>query len=101
MVYNLSKDYELLLECLKQGLQAACFVDKKFHPYKEGDKVYRDIARIRRKEAWDMDIAARGVSYGGLSKWHKDDTNYNPKKYNELEAFKIECERLNLEWIMP
>lgn len=98
-VYNLSKDYGLLFEYLQLGFEAACFVDKKFDIGKR-KRTFRDIARVRRNGEFEIDIGVRGISYGSIMSHHKYES-YNPSGLSEKEVFRLECERLNLEWIKP
>jgi len=88
-MYTLSKDYEKLYELICQGHIAACFVD---YSYRDDSKPFRDIAKIRRFEEYDIQVGARGIEYGSIRTFHKEEGT-------EKQLFIQQCQRMNLEWI--
>jgi len=90
-MYTLSKDYEKLWSFVENGHEPICFVDYKWTE----TQILRDVARIRRHNAFKIQIGVRGIQYGGVEYWYKDEYK------TEREAFISECKSLNLEWVCP
>jgi len=83
--YPLCRNYNLLYQLAKAGLEIPCWVD-----YGRYDRpVYRDIAHVRQ----NLDIGARGISYGPFF--------FNDEPEEEQSKFVKSCEVLNLEYIKP
>ena len=87
-MYKISRDYENLFELICKGFIVAAFVDYKF----SDGQLARDICKIQRLEEWRIMIGVRGMSYGDIYPFDADHGT-------ELEVFKRNCERMNLEWI--
>lgn len=92
-MYTLSKDYNLLFSFVEAGHQPLAFVDYKWD--KESNPL-RDVCRIRRHEPFHIDFGVRGMSYGSVDKWDKEDGGKS-----ERSLFITECIRMNLEWVCP
>lgn len=90
--YNLSKDYELLFDKICEGIEIACFVDYSFRSLEEKHPPCRDICLVRRRKEYDIDFLARGISYGSVCDFDKDE-------HSEKNLFLSECKRMNVEWI--
>lgn len=90
--YNLSKDYEQLLQLICDGNEIACFVDYSYS--KDDTNPCRDICKCRRHEECWIQFGVRGMQYGGVYKWQND-------RGTEKELFFKECERMNVEFINP
>jgi hypothetical protein len=88
----MSKDYCALYDLLCEGRDAFCLVDMSFT---NPDHVCRDVARVRRREEWRIDIGARGIGYGDVTPYGKN------RHATERDALVKECKRMNLEWIAP
>lgn len=88
----MSKDYCALYDLLCEGRDAFCLVDMSFT---NPDHVCRDVARVRRREEWRIDIGARGIGYGDVTPYGKN------RHATERDALVEECKRMNLEWIAP
>jgi hypothetical protein len=89
--YKLSRNYSKLFELISIGHEIPCFVD---YSYKDNDeRVYRDICRVRRRAKFDISFGARGISYGDISSWHKENGE------REIDAFFNLCETLSVEFI--
>lgn len=89
--YTLSKDYKYLFQMICDGLIAVAFVDYNF---RNNDLVMRDICKIERIAPYTIQIGVRGMAYGGFCQF---DSAYGSEK----ELFIKDCERMNLEWIVP
>ncbi len=83
-MYSLSKDYNKLFLLLITGKQVACFVDCGAY--------IRDICLCKRDSEWDICFVARGIQYGSVREWHKD-------QGTEFECFEMVCKNLNVEFI--
>jgi hypothetical protein len=90
-MYNTSRGYHGLYQLVLAGVQIMAYADYSYHP---GDKPLRDAVVIRRLGKYDIKIVARGIEYGSVSPWHKD-------QGTEEALFIKQCKRLNLEWILP
>lgn len=89
--YSLSRNYTELHALLVEGYEIPCFVD---YSYRDQDeRVYRDICRVRRRAEFDISFGARGIGYGDISSWHKE----NGKR--EIDCFADLCKDLNVEFI--
>jgi hypothetical protein len=93
MPYKLSKDYNLLFDKLVVGEELVGFVDYQFTSLKGKYDPSRDVCKIIRKGQFDINLGARGISYGSISELFSD-------THSELELFVLECKRLNLLWII-
>ncbi len=84
-IYELSKDYELLLTLINSGAAIVCFVD---HNWSK-NIITRDVAML-----YDRNYRprARGISYGPM-------VDANSKSL--ISDFLKNCVTLNLEFIMP
>ncbi len=90
-MYNLSKDYELLYKKICEGHEAFCLVN---YDLRDGKEPLRDPAKVRRFGEYDIQVGARGIGYGDVRTFHKD-------RGTEQELFIKECQRMNLEWVLP
>lgn len=90
--YNFSRDYVQLHELLCDGFIAVGFVNYSFNGSEAA--ISRDVCKIRRFDAYDIQFGARGIGYGGVSDYLKDTKT-------ELDIFIEECERMELDWINP
>jgi hypothetical protein len=89
--YKISKNYNELFELICQGHQIPCFVD---YSYRDDDEtVFRDICRVTRRADFYISFGARGISYGDISSWHKENGE------REIDAFVGLCKILNVEFI--
>lgn len=88
--YNLSKDYTKALDLLTQKKDLICYVDYDF----SDNIVSRDICRVRRFQDYDIQFSVRGIEYGGIR-------GYNREDGTELELFQKECHRMNASFILP
>jgi hypothetical protein len=89
--YKMSRNYTELFYLISTGHEIPCFVD---YSYKDNDeRVFRDICRVRRRGSFDISFGARGISYGGISSWHKENGE------RELDVFDDLCQMLNVEFI--
>lgn len=89
----LSRDYEALYDLLLAGGEAFGLVDYKWD---DNSNPSRDVVRIRRREAWRIDVGARGIGYNDFGPYLKEKW-----ANNELNAFANDCRRMNLEWVAP
>ena len=78
--YKTSKDYERLVELMKEGQTIVCFAD-----YNVNERVYRDVARARLYTN-TFQISARGIGYV----WAFDGKD-----------FIQQCNELNITFIDP
>lgn len=88
--YNLSKDYAKALDLLTQKKDLICYVNYEF----SDNKVSRDVCRVRRFSDFHIQIGVRGMEYGGVYRFNKEDGT-------ELELFQKECHRMNASFILP
>ena len=87
----MSRNYTQLFDLIAIGHEVPCFVD---YSFRDNDKVkYRDICRVRRIGSFDISFGARGIGYGEISSWSKENGG------RELDAFYDLCEMLNVEFI--
>jgi len=91
-MYNLSRDYKKLFDLICEGKVAAAFVDYRFREA-EG-YVHRDVCLVKRHGPFQINISARGISYGDIYPFMEKDGT-------EEEVFKRSCGWVNLEWIDP
>jgi hypothetical protein len=89
--YKMSRDYALLFDLIAVGHEVPCFVDYTFRDNQQ--EVYREICRVRRRGKFDISFGARGIDYGDITSWHKENGE------RETDAFFDLCERLNVEFI--
>ncbi len=87
--YPLSRDYSKLYSLICRGFRAAAFVDYVLND----QQVARDICSVRRRDAFQISIAARGIEYGGIFRFQQSDG------IGEADLFCKHCEAINLEWI--
>ena len=90
--YNLSKDYDLLYDNIYEGNKIACFVNYNFRGLEDKYPPCRDICLVTKKKDFHIDFLARGISYGFVDDYFKDN-------HTEKEVFISECKRMELEWI--
>jgi hypothetical protein len=89
--YKMSRNYTELFDLIANGHEIPCFVD---YSFRDNDKVKcRDICRVRRRADFDISFGARGIGYGEISSWSKENGE------RELDAFYDLCEMLNVEFI--
>ena len=89
--YRMSRNYTQLFELICVGHEIPCFID---YSFRDDDKVkHRDICRVRRRGSFDISFGARGIGYGDISSWHKENGE------RELDAFDDLCQMLNVEFI--
>ena len=89
--YKISRNYTELFELISNGHEIPCFVD---YPFRADDLVKsRDICRVRRRESFDIYFGARGIEYGSISSWHKQNGE------REIDVFVDLCKMLNVEFI--
>lgn len=89
--YRLSKNYTELFELISVGHEVPCFVDYSFRD--DDTRKYRDICRVRRFKEFEISFGARGIGYGDVSSWHKENGG------REIDAFTDLCKMLNVEFI--
>lgn len=92
--YNFSKDYSKLYKLLCSGIEVAGYVDYQFRTSVGKYPPSRDLCKIKRRGEYDIYFGVRGIEYGSVSEFHK-------KEDSELELLKLECERMNVEFIVP
>ena len=92
--YKLSKDYFQLFQLLCSEKEIACYVDYQFRAHVGKFPPCRDICKAKRRSQFDISFGSRGIEYGSISTFERN-------KGNEFDLFKIECERMNLEFILP
>jgi hypothetical protein len=89
--YKMSRNYSELFELICNGHEIPCFVD---YSYRDNDeRVYRDICSVRRRAEFDISFGARGIGYGDVSSWHKENGG------REIDVFVNLCKTLNVEFI--
>lgn len=95
MIYTLSKDYEKLYQLVKSGETVVCFVD---HRWVDGE-ISRDICKCTYSAEYeDFVFGVRGTQYGGVYSFSLEDPgNWDEEK----KLFLSECQRMNVEWIVP
>ena len=86
---NFSKDYKKLFESICNGDVVAAFVDHAF--LSDPKDVMRDVCQVKRTAPFNIQIAARGISYGGIYSFMSDEGD-------EFELFEKQCTRMNLEF---
>ncbi|WP_415913304.1 hypothetical protein [Neptuniibacter sp. QD37_11] len=91
-MYKFSKDYDHLYQLICMGHTATGFVD---YYFPDDDGPYRDVVQIKRTEAWSINIGVRGMAYGDIMPFNQKDD------LTELDAFKQNCKKCNLEWLPP
>lgn len=79
---------------LIMGNAIFCLVDYDFYRNRK-DKL-RDVCSCIRKSEGNITFSVRGIGYGGIS-----DYEIKESENSEIELFKQECERLNVEWVLP
>lgn len=89
--YRFSKNYTELFELISVGHEVPCFVDYSFRD--DDTRKYRDICRVRRFKEFEISFGARGIGYGDVSSWHKENGE------REIDAFTDLCKMLNVEFI--
>ncbi|MDV3673641.1 hypothetical protein CMU49_02415 [Elizabethkingia anophelis] len=91
--YNLSRDYSKLYDLIRNKTLIVCFIDYYGRYREENDyPPCRDVAKINYRSDNDIDIGVRGISYGGIG-------DFGKQNRSSKERFIEECESLNLEWI--
>lgn len=91
-MYNLSKDYKALYLFVENGNIPIAFVDYEF----SNKHICRDVCRVKKSTDNSINFTARGIGYGGVDIWLVDE-----KKASMKIEFIKECQRLNVEWILP
>ena len=92
--YNLSKDYFHLFRLLCDNKKIACFVNYQFRSLEGKYPPHRDLCIAKRNSQYDISFGSRGIEYGSVSSFERN-------KANEFDLFKIECDRMNVEYIVP
>lgn len=90
-MYNLSRNYKKLFDLVCEGKVAAAFVD---YSFRQDGANFRDVCLVKRHKPFDINICARGISYGDIYPFMENDGT-------EEEVFKRSCGSVNLEWIDP
>lgn len=94
LMYNLSKNYdELYTKHILCGHIIVCFVD---YIIRNSERTLVDICQIRIKTDGVIDFGVRGICYGDVTPTQMKEENKSMKK-----LFIEECERLNVQWILP
>lgn len=89
--YKMSRNYTELFDLICEGHEIPCFIDYSFN---DEDLVkYRDICRVRRRSSFNISFGARGIGYGDVSSWHKEEG------MREIDVFCELCKMLNVEFI--
>jgi hypothetical protein len=89
--YKISKNYTQLFELICIGHEIPCIVD---YSYRDNDKkIYRDLCRVRRPKDFFIMFGSRGIEYGSISSWHKENGE------REIDYFVELCKSLNVEFI--
>ena len=89
--YKMSRNYTELFDLICEGHEIPCFID---YSFKDDDvKKYRDICRVRRFVEFEISFGARGIGYGDVSSWHKEQGS------REIDYFVELCKSLNVEFI--
>lgn len=91
-MYKLSKDYETLYAFIENGHTPVAYVDYHF----TSDILVRDLCQVKLSKDKSINFTARGIGYGGVDVWLVD----NKQSSMKIEFIK-ECQRLNVEWILP
>ena len=92
--YKVSRNYVELFELISDGHEMPCYVDYSFPPRRhQEEKIYRDICRARRRCSFDISFGARGICYGDISSWHKENG------FREVDVFVDLYKSLNVEFI--
>jgi hypothetical protein len=89
--YKTTKDYKKVFALLKEGKELVAFVNYRFSSMTD-EEYFRDVCRVSRRKAFDIDFRVRGLSYGSVS-------DFKAKSYNEFDLFKNQCEVLNTEFV--
>jgi hypothetical protein len=89
--YRMSRNYTELFELISVGHEVPCFVDYSFRD--DDTRTYRDICCIRKRGSFDISFGARGIEYGSISSWHKENGE------REIDVFSDLCKMLNVEFI--
>jgi len=90
MYYELSNDYDELFCLISLGEIIAAFVDFRFD--ETMPNAMRDLCKVYRHGSYQIRIGVRGLQYGGLEEFNKEDGD-------EKKLFIGQCKVLNLEWI--
>lgn len=91
MTYRLSTDYDALFDAISAGEAIAAFVN---YTLSDPVNVHQDICLIKRHGPYQISMAVRGLSYGGV---YPFDEEYG----EERVLFARQCEALSLKWILP
>jgi hypothetical protein len=89
--YKMSINYTELFDLICEGHEIPCFVDYSFRD--DDVRKYRDICRVRRFAEFEISFGARGIGYGDVSSWHKE------QGVREIDYFVELCKSLNVEFI--
>jgi hypothetical protein len=89
--YKISKNYTQLFELICIGHEIPCIVDYSYP--NNGTETYRSICRVRRFKEFDISFGSRGIEYGCVSYWHKENGE------REIDYFVELCKSLNVEFI--
>jgi hypothetical protein len=89
--YRMSRNYTELFELICIGHEIPCIVDYFFRD--DDVRKYRDICRVRRFAEFQISFGSRGVEYGSISSWHKENGE------REIDYFVELCKSLNVEFI--
>lgn len=87
----MSRNYTQLFDLICEGHEIPCIVDYSFRD--DDVRKYRDICRVRRFKEFEISFGARGIGYGDVSSWHKEEGKIEIDYFTEL------CESLNIEYI--
>lgn len=88
--YYLSQDYLEVYNFLISKNNLVAYVDYYFSE----NNTARDICNVRRFQKLDISFGVRGLQYGEVSPYSKEDGT-------EYELFEKECKRLNASFILP
>lgn len=91
--YRMSRNYTELFELICYGHEVPCFVDYSFKDDNPNANKYRDICRVRRRGTFEILFDSRGIEYGSISSWHKENGS------REIDVFSELCKSLNVEFI--
>jgi hypothetical protein len=87
----MSRNYTQLFDLICDGHEIPCFVD---YSFRDDDlRKYRDISKVRRICEFQISFGVRGIGYGDVSSWHKENGE------REIDAFTNLCKMLNVEFI--
>jgi hypothetical protein len=89
--YKMSRNYTQLFDLICDGHEIPCIVDYSFRD--DDVRKYRDICRVRRFKEFEISFGTRGIGYGDVSSWHKE------QGVREIDYFAELCESLNVEYI--